>query len=140
MDNMNFKNLLDEFKKDIVKELKECDFSTIYNDYDILETIKAYISLSDLIEKDKTLKTKIEKIEKSALRQVSAIKITNEDGESFYAKRGEAYDSEGNLIEDMYGEYIDNEDLFCNYIGDDIYNLMKKFALSKARHLYGNEY
>lgn len=134
------KKLLAELKEELIKEIRDCDFSAVCNDYDILENIKAYIELSELLNDEKLFKSKIEKVEKSVLRQFGATKITKEDGLSFYVKKGEAYDSEGNLIEDMYDEYIDNDDLFCDYLGDDIYSMMKKYALAKARNRYKDEY
>ena len=136
----NTKELLAQFKEKFAKELEDMDFSTISSDYDVLEVIPEYVTLTNMIDTDETLKDKIEKAERAVLRSKRLIKIINEDNTGFYLKKGEPYDSEGNLIEDMFEDYFDNEDLFCEYVGDDTYELMRKALLSKIRNMDRDEY
>jgi hypothetical protein len=138
--NMNTKELLVQFKEKFAKELEDIDFSTVSSDYDVLEIVPEYVTLTNMCDNDTALKDKIEKAEKAVLRSKRLIKIVNEDNLGFYLKKGEPYDSEGNLIEDMFEDYLDNEDLFCEYVGDDTYDLMKKALLSKIRNMDRDEY
>lgn len=138
--NTTSKELLKQFKEKFTKELDDMDFSTVSPDYDVLEGIPEYVLLSSMSESDAKLKDKIEKAEKAVLRSKKLVKIINEDSMGFYLKKGEPYDSEGNIIEDMIEDYLDNEDLFCEYVGDDIYDLMRKSLLSKMRSVNKDEY
>lgn len=138
--NTAIKELLKNFKENFSKELDDVDFSTVCSDYDVLELIPEYTTLINMGETDKLLKDKIEKAETAVLHSKKLIKIINEDNMVFYLKKGEPYDSEGKLIESMFEDYLDNEDLFGEYLGSDTYEIMKKSLLSKIGDMYDEEY
>lgn len=123
-------------KDKLMKELEETDFTQLYEDIDILTCIKEYNELQLLIEDAKIDKSKInkelKKIEKECLSKYNLIKIKGEE-KNYYCLKNKAYDCNGSLIEYDYADYIENEELFCEFRGDNIYEYMKKNAKKHSR-------
>lgn len=133
--------LLKLIKEDLMKELSDTDFSQIYEDIDILSCIGSYNKLQSILDNDKTPKeekTKLQKefnkIEKSCLSKNKLIKLNGED-KSYYCLRNEVYDLNGSIVEYDFDVILDDEDLFCEYTGDGIFELMKKNIIKKIKKM-----
>lgn len=115
-----------------LKEVKDINVPTIYEDFEILSNINEYLILTEIQEKnkDEKLKKKINSIEKEILRKHKIVKITGEE-KSFYCRKGEAYDSDGNIIEDCYEYCLEEDDIFCEFPKDKIYEIMKSNLMKK---------
>lgn len=138
MKNLNIEETLKLFKNNFKREIKDTDWNSLCGDCDILESIPEYLKLIEYSDKMKNEKiiNDIAKIEKAILREHKLIKIVKEDGFGYYAKKGEPYDSDGNIIEDMFEEKLNDEDLFCACIEDDTYIIMKKNIQIKIKEHY----
>lgn len=133
--------LLKSLKEDLMKELADTDFEQIYEDLDILSCIKAYNEFQVEIEntnipKEQRVKLQksFNKIEKECLNKNKLRKLNGED-KSYYCLKNEAYDSNGGLIDYDFETILDDSDLFCEYKGDGIYELMKKIVINKIKKM-----
>lgn len=131
----DIEKLLKEFKVKLTLELKETkdiNIQAIYEDFEILSNIQEYLILSEIQEKNKddNLKKRLNAIEKEVLNKYKIVKITGEE-KSYYCKRGECYDSDGNIIDDCYEYYLEKDDIFCELPNDKIYEGMKNNLLKK---------
>ncbi len=140
--NLNIEELLKSFNEKFKKEIKDIDWTSIYCDCDILESIPEYIQIIEISDQtgNKQIINKISKIEKVILRENKLTKIISDGEINYYAKKGEVYDSDGNIIKDMFEKKLDDEDLFCAYIGDEIYQIMKKNIQRKIQEKYNKCY
>lgn len=133
--------LYNVLKKDLMKELSETDFSQIYEDMDILTCIKAYDQLLSIIEAPTTSKIdkskiqkELHKIEKECLTKNKLVKLIGEE-KSYYCSKNEVYDVNGCIVEYDFDIILDEEDLFCEYIGDNIFEIMRKIAIKKIKQI-----
>lgn len=131
------KDILNSFYKKLNMELSETDFSSLYEDIDILGVIDEFDDIQQYIcdknvpaENRKLVEKELNKIERNALNNNKLTKLKGED-KNYYGFKGQSYDNVGMIIEDNYKEYLEDEDLFCEYKGDYIYNLMRKILVNK---------
>ena len=125
------KDTLNLFKKHLIEELQDVDFSSLYEDVDILSCIKEYEDLQNYISNQsidrmsrKNIEKEMIKIEKECLKKIKAIKIIGED-KNYYLLKNEPYDSDGILIDSYFESYLEDDDIFCEYKGDTIYTILK---------------
>ena len=130
-------DIFNELSKKLNLELKETDFTSIYEDIDLLSGISEYDKYLSILdnnslnkEERKKIQKEFEKIEKKSLNKHKLIKLKGED-KNFYCLKDSVYDNVGMLIEDNFNDYFDEEDIFCEYNGDNIYNYMRKILLKK---------
>lgn len=131
--------LLEKFQKKLNKELIETDFDSLYEDIDILGSVSEYDTISQMLEDEKIskeekkeLQKEINRIEKTLLLKNRLIKLKGED-KNYYCKRDTVYDNVGMAIEDNYTDYLEDDDIFCEYTGDLIYVYMKKILVKKMK-------
>lgn len=131
--------ILNIFQDKLNYELKDLDGNSLYEEIDIFGSIKEYDILQNYIsdinvdeKKRNTLEKILEKTEKLCLKKNRIIKLKGED-KSYYCLTGEVYDSNGELISDYYEECLDEDNIFCEYNGDNIYNYMKKLLEKKIQ-------
>ncbi|HCL4480201.1 TPA: hypothetical protein N2D99_002289 [Clostridium botulinum] len=139
---LNIEELLKLFKEKFKKEIKNIDWNSIYCDCDILKSIPEYIQIIKISDQtgNKKIISEILKIERVILKENKLTKIISDGEINYYAKKGEVYDSDGNIIGDMFEKKLDDEDLFCAYIGDEIYQIMKKNIQRKIQEKYNKSY
>ena len=135
IEGIDIDKLLNEFKVKLILELKETkdiNIQAIYEDFEILSNINEYLILSEIQEKnkDEALKKRLYAIEKEVLNKYKIVKIIGEE-KSYYCKKGEAYDGDGNIIDDCYEFYLEKDDIFCELPNDKIYECMKGNLLKK---------
>lgn len=137
--------LFKSLKIDLMKELSETDFSQIYEDVDILTCIKHYNEILSIIENNDTPKTEkaklqkeLHKIEKECLSKNKIVKLVGEE-KTYYAYRNEVYDNSGCIVEYDFEDVLNEDDLFCEYKGDNLYEAMKKLAIKKIKKLSAEE-
>ena len=131
--------ILKNFKQNLMKELADTDFSQVYEDMDILSCVKSYNEIQaklDDINTPKDEKTKLQKeinkIEKECLAKNKLVKLIGED-KSYYCYKNKVYDTNGTLIEYDFDIALDDNDLFCEYIGDNLYETMRKLAVKNLK-------
>lgn len=135
--------ILDIFQEKLNDELKDLDKNSLYETIDVLGCIKEYDVILNYIadeSKDKKerimVEKKLEKTEKLCLKKNRMVKLKGEE-KSYYCLVGESYDLNGELIKDYYEDFLDEDDIFCEYNGDDIYDTMKKILERKIqKHIY----
>lgn len=138
--------ILDIFQEKLNNELKDIDKNSLYEELDILTTISEYDILQNYIcdkkqnKKEKNIiEKKIEKIERLCLRRNKMIKLKGED-KSYYCLIDQPYDLNGELIIDYYEDFLDEDNIFCEYNGDDIYNYIKKVLENKIQKQIYSDY
>lgn len=130
--------LLISFKEKLLKELKDIDLSSLYEDIDILGCISEYdllqmeINKKDKLSDKKELEREILKIERECLKKCKVTKIVGEE-KNYYYQIGEPYNQNGCIIEDYFEEAYEEDDIFCEYKGDSIYKIMKKNLEKKIK-------
>lgn len=136
---------LNIFQEKLNNELKDIDKNSLYEELDILSTISEYDVLQNYVcdetknKKERNIvEKKIEKIEKLCLKKNRMIKLKGED-KSYYCLVGESYDLNGELINDYYEDFLEDDNIFCEYNGDDIYIYIKKILENKIqRQIYSS--
>ena len=136
------KNIIEKFKTKFLQELKELDETSLYESLDILSDIPEYDSIQNYLsdpnllknEKDELL-SEFNKAEKECLKKCKYTKLIGED-KSYYCKNNKPYDSNGEMITDYFEDMLEENNLFCEYIGDDIYLMMKKILEKKIQKSY----
>lgn len=133
--------LLKSLKEDLMKELSDTDFSQVYEDIDILSCINSYNNLQlkiddENISKEEKVKLQKEfnKIEKDCLNKNKLTKLNGEE-KSYYCLKNEVYDTNGCIIEYDFDAILEDEDLFCEYAGDGIFEFMKKLIIKKIKKM-----
>lgn len=107
-----------------------------------MKSIPEYIQIIKISDQtgNKKIISEILKIERVILKENKLTKIISDGEINYYAKKGEVYDSDGNIIGDMFEKKLDDEDLFCAYIGDEIYQIMKRNIQRKIQEKYSKSY
>lgn len=131
--------LIVSFGEKFNREIVDTDFSSLYEDIDLLGIIPEYDVICKDLENDnlskedkKALQKEFNKIERAILMKNKLIKLKGED-KNYYCLKDSAYDNVGMLIDCDYGEYLDDDNLFCEYNGDSIYDYMQTILYKKIK-------